>query len=106
MYIGTEPLRNPAARLIETALAESNVILALSRKWGDWKANDERYEQYQDYATEEISRRIGDRMREPSWAVLPLEQKRRIIMARIETAKEIARSKVRKTLTEREKKVE
>jgi hypothetical protein len=89
---------------IQTALAESNVILALSRKWGDWKANDERYEQYQDYATEEIARRIGERMREPSWSGLALDQKRRIIMARIEAAKEIARSKVRKNLTQGEKK--
>lgn len=70
-------------------------IGSLSRTWGSWTLNDERYEEYQDYIAEELTKTLGPRIDDERWSRRSDESKRRFIQVMVETAKAKARAMIR-----------
>lgn len=68
---------------------------SLPRSFGDWTLNDERYEKYKTYITEELKKQLSPVMEEAEWETKSDERKRSFIEKAIEVAKKRARTSIR-----------
>jgi hypothetical protein len=72
----------------------------LSKSFGQWKLNDERYQQYQDYLTEELNSRLGEIVNDYEWSKMDDTDKQITLNTQIGIAKETARNRVRSEANE------
>lgn len=69
-------------------------IGGLSRTFGDWYLNDERYKAYQEFTTERLNEMLSDLFKSNAWLKSADDIKRRLLEKFIGNAKKMARKKV------------